>query len=82
MANQDAAFGMRPVGRVGGTPFTGGQTRYRIAANYGTAIFQGDMEKKLFPTFILQVQMLQILKRLLLMTQWLFLKFKQMLLSL
>ena len=43
MANQDAAFGMRPVARVGGTPFTGGQTRYRIAANYGTAIFQGDM---------------------------------------
>jgi len=43
MANQDSAFGMRPVGRVGGTPYTGGQTRYRIAANYGTAIFKGDM---------------------------------------
>ncbi len=43
MANKDAAFGMRPVGRVGGTPYTGGQSRYRIAANYGTAIFQGDM---------------------------------------
>ena len=26
MANQDAAFGLRPVGRIGGTPFTGGQT--------------------------------------------------------
>jgi len=43
MANKDAAFGMRPVGRIGGTPYTGGQSRYRIAANYGTAIFQGDM---------------------------------------
>jgi hypothetical protein len=43
MANQDAAFGLRPIGRVGGTPYTGGQSRYRIAANYGTAIFQGDM---------------------------------------
>ena len=43
MANQDAAFGMRPVGRIGGMPFTGGQSRYRIAANYDTAIFQGDM---------------------------------------
>ncbi len=43
MANKDAAFGMRPIGRVGGTPYTGGQSRYRIAANYGTSIFQGDM---------------------------------------
>jgi hypothetical protein len=43
MANQDAAFGLRPVRMVGGGPYTGGQSRYRIAANYGTAIFQGDM---------------------------------------
>ena len=43
MANQDAAFGMRPVRMIGGAPYTGGQSRYRIAANYGTAIFQGDM---------------------------------------
>ena len=43
MANQDAAFGMRPVGKIGGMPFTGGQSRYRIAADYGTSIFQGDM---------------------------------------
>jgi hypothetical protein len=43
MANKDAAFGMRPVGRIGGTPYTGGTSRYRIAANYGTSIFQGDM---------------------------------------
>ncbi len=43
MANQDAAFGMRPVKMIGVAPYTGGQSRYRIAANYGTAIFQGDM---------------------------------------
>ena len=43
MANKDAAFGMRPVARIGGTPYTGGQSRYRIANNYDTAIFQGDM---------------------------------------
>ena len=43
MANQDAAFGMRPLKMIGGQAFHGGQSRYRIAANYGTAIFQGDM---------------------------------------
>ena len=42
MANQDAAFGMRLVGRMGG-PATNVQNTYRIAANYGTAIFKGDM---------------------------------------
>jgi hypothetical protein len=43
MANKDAAFGMKPVRMVGGSPYSGGQSRYRIAADYGTAIFQGDM---------------------------------------
>jgi hypothetical protein len=43
MANQDASFGMKPVRMMGGSPYTGGQSRYRIAANYGTNIFQGDM---------------------------------------
>jgi hypothetical protein len=43
MANQDAAFGMRPLKMIGGQAFHGGQSRYRIAANYGTSIFQGDM---------------------------------------
>ena len=39
MANKDAAFGLRPVKMIGGAPWTGGQSRYRIAANYGTSIF-------------------------------------------
>ena len=43
MANQDAAFGSSTVKRIGGTPYTGGQSRYIIAANYGTDIFQGEM---------------------------------------
>ena len=43
MANNDAAFGMRPSRMIGGGVYTGGQSRYRIAANYGTSIFQGDM---------------------------------------
>ena len=43
MANKDAAFGMSPSRMIGGSPYTGGQSRYRIAANYGTSIFQGDM---------------------------------------
>jgi hypothetical protein len=28
---------------MGGSPYSGGQSRYRIAANYGTSIFQGDL---------------------------------------
>jgi len=43
MANKDAAFGMRPVKMIGGAPYSGGQSRYRIASSYGTSIFQGDM---------------------------------------
>ena len=43
MANKDAAFGLQPVKMIGGSPYSGGVSRYRIAANYGTAIFQGDM---------------------------------------
>ena len=43
MANQDASFGLKPVRMMGGSPYTGGQSRYRIANNYGTSIFQGDM---------------------------------------
>ena len=43
MANKDASFGLKPVKMIGGSPYNGGQTRYRIAANYGTSIFQGDL---------------------------------------
>lgn len=42
MANNDAPFGLRPV-RTGISAQQ--QNRYRIANNYGTAIFQGDLVK-------------------------------------
>ena len=43
MANKDASFGMKPVKKLSGAPLSGGTNRYRIAANYGTSIFTGDM---------------------------------------
>ena len=46
MANKDAAFGLKPVKMMGGAPYSGGQSRYRIASNYGTKIFQGDTVKQ------------------------------------
>ena len=45
MANQDSPFGLRPVRMVNGSPFSNQQNRYRIAANYSTSIFQGDLVK-------------------------------------
>ena len=32
MANKDAAFGLKPVRMMGGAPYSGGQSRYRIAS--------------------------------------------------
>jgi len=43
MANKDAPFGLKPTRMIGGGPYNGGQSRYRIASNYGTSIFQGDL---------------------------------------
>jgi len=45
MANVAEKYGLRPVRKLDGSPFINAQNRYRIAANYGTAIFQGDMVK-------------------------------------
>jgi len=42
MANVDAAFGFRPVGKVGSGVNNGGTTLYTIGDDYGTAIFKGD----------------------------------------
>jgi hypothetical protein len=47
MANKDAAFGLRPARMMNGSAFMGQQNRYRIANNYATAIFQGDMVETL-----------------------------------
>ena len=43
MANVAEKFGLKPVRKLDGSPFINAQNRYRIAANYGTAIFQGDL---------------------------------------
>lgn len=42
MANIDAAFGLRPIGKVGSGVQNMGATMYTIEDNYGTAIFKGD----------------------------------------
>ena len=42
MANVDAPFGFRPVGKVGSGVNNGGTTLYTIADNYNTSIFKGD----------------------------------------
>ena len=43
MANQLEKFGLRPYRKLDGTPLVGAQNRYTIKANYGTAIYQGDL---------------------------------------
>ena len=47
MANKDAAFGLRPVRQMGGAPFSGGLSRYRIASGATTPIFQGELVTQL-----------------------------------
>ena len=42
MANVDAAFGYRPVGKVGSGVNNGGTTLYTIGDNYATSIYKGD----------------------------------------
>ena len=46
MANQDAPFGLRPVGKVSGNSDSGGTTEYDIAA-CASAIYQNDPVKML-----------------------------------
>jgi|TARA_R110000744_G_scaffold237248_2_gene354685 hypothetical protein len=43
MANKDRAFGLRPVRKLSGDYYAGGQNKFTIANNYGTAIYQGDI---------------------------------------
>ena len=43
MANVIEKYGLRPVRQLNGSPFINAQNRYRIAANYGTPIYQGDL---------------------------------------
>ena len=43
MANKDAAFGLRPVGKLGSSVNNSGTTKYRIADNQAGAIYKGDV---------------------------------------
>ena len=43
MANKDAAFGLRPVGKLGSSVTNSGTTKYRIADNQAGAIYKGDI---------------------------------------
>jgi hypothetical protein len=45
MANKDAAFGLRPIGKVGQNADNQGLSQYEIADNSSTSIFQGDLVK-------------------------------------
>jgi len=47
MANNNSAFGCKPVRMMGGAPYSGGQSRYRIASGATTPIFQGDLVTQL-----------------------------------
>ena len=42
MANVDAAFGYRPIGKVGSGVNNAGTSLYAIGDNYNTSIFKGD----------------------------------------
>ena len=52
MANQDAAFGLRPVGKVGQNADNQGMSQYEIADNSSTSIFQGDLVKMVTTGFV------------------------------
>jgi hypothetical protein len=43
MANKDRAFRLRPVRKLSGDYYAGGQNKFTIASSYGTAIYQGDI---------------------------------------
>ena len=45
MANNDAAFGLRTVGKLGSSPQNGGTTGYKLLTGTTGAIFSGDPVK-------------------------------------
>lgn len=42
MSNPNQAFGLRPIGSLGGSPVSGKVRKVAVASNYGTALFPGD----------------------------------------
>ena len=51
MANKDASFGLRLHSAGGGSSLAHVQNKYRIANNYSTAIYQGDIVEALTAVF-------------------------------
>ena len=45
MANKDAAFGLKPIGKVGQNKDAQGLSEYTIAASTSSAIYQNDPVK-------------------------------------
>jgi len=43
MANQESAYGLRPIGMVGSGPNSTGITEYEIASNNTNVIYNGGM---------------------------------------
>jgi hypothetical protein len=43
MANVSEKYGLKPVRKIDGSPFINAQNKYRIASNYASAIFNGDL---------------------------------------
>ncbi len=52
MANQETAYGLRPIGMVGSGPNSTGITEYEIATNNTNAIFNGGIVVPLASGFI------------------------------
>ena len=48
MANQDAAFGLKPLGKIGGSPDNNAATEYEVAA-CASAFAQNDLLKEQHP---------------------------------
>ena len=53
MANQDAAFGLKPLGKIGGSPDNNAATEYEVAA-CASAFSQNDL-MKVIPYAIIQL---------------------------
>ena len=43
----DGPYGLKPVNKLGGTPFAGATRHFAIASGYNTNIFNGDVVKQL-----------------------------------
>lgn len=52
MATTASAYGLRPSKKIGGEPWNHGMTTYKIASDYGTNIFKGDLVKMVTTGYI------------------------------